>query len=293
MSKRDFLILIALMFLWGVNFIAIKIGADQFDPLLLTALRFTFAALPIIFFIKRPKVHWGWLLAYGSTFGLGVWGMMVWSISLGLSAGMAGLLLDMSIVFSLVLAVFVLKEKAGWPQWAGVTLAVIGLLMALQVQDGSVPLAVLPLTLIAALSWSLMTLVVKQSGTKDVFTFSVWGMAMAAVILLIAALARSGTDLFNAQLLAQFNKGVWFSILFQAYPTTLLGYWVWNRMTLKYGVSKVSMFPVLTPVFGMLASVVIYGEQIDGWKVAAFALILLGFACYQLKSDYQSPRVRA
>lgn len=279
MANRDFLILIALMFLWGVNFIAIKIGADQFDPLLLTALRFTFAALPIIFFIKRPKMYWGWLLAYGTTFGLGVWGMMVWSISLGLSAGMAGLLLDMSIVFSLVLAVFVLKEKAGWPQWTGVALAVSGLLVALQVQDGSVPLTVLPLTLIAALSWSLMTLIVKQSGTKDVFAFSVWGMAMAAVILLVAAFARSGTDLFSAQ----FNTGVWFSILFQAYPTTLLGYWVWNRMTMKYGVSKVAMFPVLTPVFGMMASALIYGEQIDIWKAAAFTLILAGFACYQLR----------
>lgn len=280
MANRDFLILIALMFLWGVNFIAIKIGADQFDPLLLTALRFTFAALPIIFFIKRPKVYWGWLLAYGTTFGLGVWGMMVWSISLGLSAGMAGLLLDMSIVFSLVLAVFVLKEKAGWPQWTGVALAVSGLLVALQVQDGSVPLTVLPLTLIAALSWSLMTLIVKQSGTKDVFAFSVWGMAMAAVILLVAAFARSGTDLFSAQ----FNTGVWFSILFQAYPTTLLGYWVWNRMTMKYGVSKVAMFPVLTPVFGMMASAWIYGEQIDIWKTAAFTLILAGFACYQIRA---------
>lgn len=279
MSFKDFCILLGLMFLWGVNFIAIKIGADQFDPFLLTALRFFFAAFPLILFIKMPAAAFRWLLAYGISFGLGVWGMMVLSISLGLSAGMAGLLLNMSIISSLFIAIFALKENVGWPQYTGVTLSVVGVLFAIQTQDGSVPLNVLPLTLIAAVSWSVMSLIVRRAPTTNIFSFSIWGMAMASVVLLIAAALHSGKHLLEEQ----FTLDVWGSILFQAYPTTLLGYWIWNRMIVKYGMSKVSMFPVITPLVAMLASIVVYQEQIDIWKSTAFMLILSGFICYQLK----------
>ena len=111
MSVRDLLITLALMCLWGFNFCVIKLGADQVNPILLTALRFTFAVLPVIFFVSRPKVPLGYVISYGITFGVGVWGMMVWSINLGVSAGMAGLLLDMSVVFSLFLGFWLLKER--------------------------------------------------------------------------------------------------------------------------------------------------------------------------------------
>lgn len=286
MTIKDISITLALMCLWGFNFSAIKLGADQTNPILLTALRFSFALFPAIFFVRRPSVQLRYLLAYGLTFGVGIWGMMVWSINLGVSAGMAGLLMDMSVVSSLLLGYWLLKEKITRNKTLGAALAVIGLLVCLMLEDGSVPLAGIPLTLIAAFSWSLMAVIVKKSGTQQAFAFSVWGMLFAPLPLVLLAYAFHGSQPF-IDLPAQLNKEVWFSILFQAYPTTLLGYWVWNRLTIKYPLSTMAPFTLLTPIFGLIGSMIFYGETVSTLKVLAYVLLLGGLAVSQWR-----PRVR-
>ena len=280
MSKKDILISVALMCLWGFNFSAIKLGAEQTDPILLTALRFGFAVFPAILFVRKPDVHWAYMLSYGLTFGVGIWGCMVWSMQLGVSAGMAGILLDMSLIFSLALGFFLLREHIGRNKLLGAALALIGLGAALALEDGSAPLKAVPLTLIAAFSWSLMSVIVKKSGTRQVFAFSVWGMSFAPFALAALAYAFHGAEVFYA-LPMQLNGEVWFSILFQAYPTTLLGYWIWNRLTLKYPISTMAPFTLLTPVFGLMGGMIFFQEELPLLKVLAFALVLGGLALSQ------------
>lgn len=280
MSRKDLTIIVALMCLWGFNFCAIKLGAEQSNPILLTAMRFGFAVFPAIFFVRRPDVHWRYMLSYGVTFGVGIWGCMVWSMQLGVSAGMAGILLDMSLIFSLALGVYFLREQVGRNQLLGAALALLGLFAALALEDGSVPLHAVPLTLIAAFSWSLMSVIVKKSGTKQVFAFSVWGMAFAPFALMALAYIFHGAEAFYA-FPAQLNGEVWFSILFQAYPTTLLGYWLWNRLTLKYPISTLAPFTLLTPIFGLIGGMIFFQEALPSTKVLAFALVLGGLALSQ------------
>lgn len=288
MTKKDICISLALMCLWGFNFSAIKLGAMQTDPILLTALRFTFAIFPAIFFVRRPPEAARYLIAYGLIFGLGVWGMMVWSINLGVSAGMAGLLMDMSIISSLVIGYLLLKEKITANKVFGAALAIVGLLVSLLLTDGSVPLRALPLTLIAALSWSLMALVVKKSKTRHVFAFSVWGMLFAPLPLILFAYISNGAQPF-LDFPSQLNEQIWFSILFQAYPTTLLGYWVWNKLTIKYPLSTMAPFTLLTPIFGLIGGVIFYNESVTLIKLLSFALILGGLAV----SQWQPKKVKA
>lgn len=280
MKTRDVIISLALMCLWGFNFCAIKLGADQTNPILLTAMRFSFAIFPAIFFVRKPDVPALYLVAYGVTFGAGIWGMMVWSINLGVSAGMAGLLMDMSIISSLLLGYWVFRERITRNKKWGALLAVLGLLACLSLEDGSVPLRGLPLTLIAAFSWSLMSVIVKKSNTTQVFAFSVWGMLFAPIPLLLLAYAFYGAQPFY-DLPSQMNGDVWFSVLFQAYPTTLLGYWVWNKLTLKYPLSTMAPFTLLTPIFGLIGSMIFFDEGISTLKVLAYVLVLGGLAVSQ------------
>ena len=160
-------------------------------------------------------------------------------------------------------------------------MAVIGLLFSLSLEDGSAPMAGIPLTLIAAFSWSLMGIIVKKSQTKQVFAFSVWGMAFAPIPLVILAYVFHGSQPF-LDLPDQMNEEVWFSILFQAYPTTLLGYWVWNYLTLKYPLSTMAPFTLLTPIFGLIGSMIFFDETVSDLKLIAFGLILGGLAVSQL-----------
>lgn len=275
MSVRDLLLAVALMCLWGFNFSVIKLGADQIHPIMLTALRFIFATLPIIFFVKRPNVHPKFLIAYGITFGLGVWGVMTWSITLGVSAGMAGLLMQLSVVFSLVLGVSLFKESLTLSKVVGAVFAVLGLSVSLTLTDGSVSTVGVAMSLIAALSWSLTAVIVKKANTKQIFAFSVWGMLFAPIPLLLIAITSGGLQVVT-QLPEQLNSEVWFSILFQAYPTTLLGYWFYNQLTMRYPLATVAPLTLLVPVFGLLGSYIFYDEAISNTKLIACSLILFG-----------------
>ena len=67
MPLKDLLIALVVIIAWGVNFVVIKVGLDGLPPMLLGALRFALVAFPAILLVKRPKLPWRWLIAYGAT----------------------------------------------------------------------------------------------------------------------------------------------------------------------------------------------------------------------------------
>ncbi|WP_085299960.1 EamA family transporter [Cognaticolwellia mytili] len=275
MNNRDLLLGIFVMIVWGLNFSVIKLGVSEIDPLLLTALRFTFAVIPAVFFVKRPQVKWRYLVGYGLTFAIGVWGMGSWSIQAGLSAGMASVLMQMNVVISLLVGYFLLKENITSMRIIGSVIAIMGLVLSILVTDGSVTTLGLLLILIASLSWSITSIIVKKAGTKEVFSFSIWGMLFAPLPLFILAfLQGSHQQLPTSDLLM--NPSVIFSVLFQAYPVTLFGYWVWNRLLVKYPLSTVAPLSLLVPIFGLLGSAIFYQEKIGTMKAVACILVLTG-----------------
>lgn len=275
MSNRDLLVAILVMAVWGLNFSVIKLGVGEADPVLVTALRFTFATFPAIFFVKRPDVKWIYLLSYGLVFTVGVWGMATWSIDAGLSAGMASILLQLNVFISVFLGYLFLNEPLSQTKLIGCLLAVSGLVLSLSVTDGTVSLAGVLLILIAALCWSIASIIIKRAATKEVFAFTVWAMLFAPVPLFLLAFYRSGAESF-VHTLQTWNSSLAFSILFQAYPVTLLGYWIWNRILSKYPLSTVAPLTLLVPIFGLLGGALFYQEQVESTKIISCLLILAG-----------------
>ncbi len=87
----------------------------------------------------------------------------------------------------------------------------------------------------------------------------------------------NGLSGFNA-LIHNINYLSIFSVLFQAYPVTLLGYWLWNKLITKYPMSTMAPLTLLVPLFGLLGSVIFYNEPIGITKLLACSLILSGIA---------------
>ena len=283
MNNRDLLLGIFVMIVWGLNFSVIKLGVGEIDPLLLTAFRFTLAVIPAVFFVKRPQVKWRYLVGYGLTFAIGVWGMGSWSIQAGLSAGMASVLMQMNVVISLLVGYFLLKERVATMKIVGSIIAITGLVFSVLVTDGSVTKLGLLLIFIASLSWSITSLIVKKAATKEIFAFSIWGMLFAPLPLFAFAFLQSSQEqLLTLDLLM--NRSVIFSALFQAYPVTLFGYWVWNRLLVKYPLSTVAPLSLLVPIFGLLGSAIFYQEQLGTMKAIACILVITGLMIGLIKT---------
>jgi len=277
MTQVHLLIAVTVACLWGFNFSVIKLGVDGMDPLILAGLRFTFAAIPAVFFIKRPNVTWSVLAGYGLTFGVGVWGMLTLSIHLGVSAGMSSLILQSSAFISVLLGVFFLKEKVTVLRKIGLLISLSGLALIFTLQDGSVTLIGILFACFASLSFSIVGLIIKKVTINDMFAFVVWSCIFAPIPLFVLSFILNGTSGY-AELINNMNYLNAFSVLFQAYPVTLLGYWLWNKLVAHYPISTMAPLTLLVPLFALLGSVIFYNEQIGMIKLLAYLFILSGVA---------------
>lgn len=277
MKLSHLLLAVLITAIWGVNFSVIKLGLHAVDPFLLAGIRFTLCALPAILFIKKPDVPWRYLIGYGLVFGIGLWGLVNLGIQAGLSAGIASLLLQFSAFFTLLLGSLVFRERLSRYQIAGGLIACAGLLSIFFITDGSVTISGVLLVLAGAIAWSVANIISKRAGTRQVFAFLVWSSAFAPLPLFLLDGVVNGMAGYRA-LHSHADSLALLSILFQAYPNTLLGYWVWNGLLKRYPVSTVAPLSLLVPVFGILGSVAIFGETLSTQKIAALLLIVTGLA---------------
>jgi O-acetylserine/cysteine efflux transporter len=277
MKPGHLLLAVLITAIWGANFSVIKLGLATVDPFILAGIRFSLCALPAIFFIKRPNVPWRFIIGYGLVFGIGLWGVVNLGIKSGLSAGIASLVLQFSAFFTIFLGAWVFKEALTRYQLAGIVIALGGLTSIIFIVDGSVNLPGLALVIVGAASWSIANIINKKAKTQDVFAFLVWSSAFSPLPLFLLDYAVNGTSGYAA-FASQINLTSVLSILFQVYPNTLFGYWVWNSLLKKYPVSTVAPLSLLVPVFGMLGSVLMFNESVPASKLLAMGLIIIGLA---------------
>jgi O-acetylserine/cysteine efflux transporter len=288
MDFRDLLLVIAVTVMWGSNFSVIDISLDGIDPFMLTALRFTFCALPLVFFIKKPEnVNSSVIALYGLLFGVGMCWLMNYGMYLGVSAGVTSLLLQFSAFFTVIWGVVLFGEKISAIHVTGILFALVGLLFIIHVTEGSAENKGLLLVLLAALCWSLCNVLIKKCKVRDIFSFVVWSSLYATPPLYLMTYWVKGAAPFQA-LITDFKAPVLLSILFQAYVATVFGYWAWNRLIKKYPASQVAPLSVIVPISGILTSWYVLDEPISNEKLFALVLTILGLALFMNASKIAS-----
>ncbi|EKO5150280.1 EamA family transporter [Vibrio fluvialis] len=288
MQGRDLLLIISVMAIWGFNFSMIKLGVSEMDPLLIAAARFFCATFPIIFFVRKPNVQWRYLMAYGLVFGTGIWGMASCSITFGLSSGMASVLLQTDVLTTVLVGVLLYKEVISARMAAGIVVSVVGLVVSIIYTNGNVTLAGVVFIMISAICWPLAGVIVRKSGTRSAFAFNIWGMLFAPLPLVALSVGMNGWDVLSTTY-QQWNSNAWISVLFQAYPTTVFGYWVWNKMVLKYPMSQLAPMTLLVSVFALLSGYAIYDEQLSLAQWVSCSTFLLGIGLVLYPQNKKQP----
>jgi O-acetylserine/cysteine efflux transporter len=261
MLKKHLALAVLVTLVWGVNFPLTKLGLRAIDPFVLTGIRFTLAALPLVFFIKRPAVQFRYVAAYGFIFGLGI----------------ASLIIQLSVFFTMGWGYVLFNEKIRRAQVLGAVLAVLGLAGIIATQHGDHALLGILLIVFSALAWSVGNVIIKQSGVKEIFSFMVWASLFPPIPLwLMAWWMRGGAAFENVG--ANLDLTAAGSILFQVYLATHFAYWGWNSLLKAYPVSTVAPLSLLIPVFGMTSSMLIIGERISMPNLLSIALIITGLA---------------
>lgn len=276
-GPRAFLLALAVVAVWGTNFVVIRIGLDALPPLLFAALRFTFAVIPLVFFIERPRVSWRDLALYGVYIGVGQFGLLFIAIDGLIAPGLASLVVQVQVVFTIGLAMRGTGERLVPVQYAALALAVAGMAMILSHTGGTTTPLGIALVVGAALSWSLGNMVSRRIGRVDMLAFVVWSSLFAVPPLFaLAFIFEGGPKITHA--IATAGPDVWAVVAWQAIGNTMFGYGAWGWLLARYPAASVSPMALLVPVFGMGAAAWWLHEPLPGWKITAAALIIGGLA---------------
>ena len=277
LSLRHFLLGLGVVAVWGTNFAVIKLALAQMPPLLFATLRFVAVILPAIFLVARPAVPWRNLAAYGLLIGVGQFGLMFIAMNGHISPGLASLVVQTQVFFTIGLAMWLSGERAHPVQGVSLALAAGGIGVILLHTDGSATPLGLVLMLLAALSWAGGNIVSRQAGRVNMLAYVVWSSAFAVPPLVVLTLWQEGwTPVRTA--LEHADAAAWAAVAWQAVGNSLFGYAAWGWLLARYPAATVTPMALLVPVFGMGASAFWLGESLPGWKLLAAALVMGGLA---------------
>lgn len=270
------LLVILVVIVWGVNFVTMKLALQELPPFFLCFVRFALVSVPAIFFIKRPSAPFKQLIAYSLAMFVLHFALMASGMQAGISAGLASLLLQTQVFFSILFASFLLKEKFSVWQLFGSLLSFCGIAIVGLSAEGEFSLKGLLLVLLSASIWGLGSVLVRRMGKVEARSLLVWSCSIAWPPLLLLSLIFETLPDFHA--LSYTTNG---SVLFIAIFSTIFGFGTWNWLLQFYPVSTIAPFTLLVPVFGMLSSAFFLNETLESWKLFSAILVISGL-CFNI-----------
>jgi O-acetylserine/cysteine efflux transporter len=281
LSPRDLLLTLAIVALWGFSFVPIKVGLREMPPFALAALRFFFAAFPLVFFISRPQIPWRQIAGYGFAIGVCQFGLLFLGMRLGMPAGLSSLVIQVQVFFTIGLAIAFLGDRLHAQNLAGAGIATLGivLLAAYKLIGGATATLVgFALVLIAAFAWAVGNVVAKRAAgahDADMFALVVWSSLVPPLPLAaLSWLFEGGPAVPGAVMHA--SALTWGCILFLAWGATLFGFASWAGLMHRYPTGLISPFALLIPVSGLASGALFLDESLAPMQAAGVLLILAG-----------------
>jgi O-acetylserine/cysteine efflux transporter len=261
--------------IWGLNFVVVEVGLDDFPPLLLSALRYTLASLPLLVLGGGALVPWKWVLAVGGAIGVVKFSLLFVGMDVGMPAGLASLVLQVQAFFTLGFAAVLLRERLRAAQVAGLVLASAGLALVASGLDGVATPAGFALVVAAAGAWGVGNVAIKRAAPADPFRFMSWMCLVPPIPLFVLSLAFEGPrEVGDA--LAGIDFGGLGAVAYIAFAATTVGWGLWAYLMRAYSASTVAPFSLLVPVFGLAFAALLLGEPVGVRVIVAAVLVVAG-----------------
>jgi len=286
LTTRDLGSALLVILIWGTNFVAMKFALRELTPFQLGAGRFAFATLPLVLFLRPPKLPWRLTVLYGLCQGVGQFGLLFLSLKVGMSAALASVILQTQVFFTAFLSSLLLRERVGFALRIGLGLAALGLVCfgmnyAQPGHAGATTIAGFALCLGAAFMWAASNIVVRRareiSPQFDVVSFMAWSGAVP--VLPFVALSLAFDDPSTRWNWTSLSFTAVASVAYLGWMATILGYALWTRLLKRHPVNRVAPFSLGVPVIGIASGMLVLGDAVSDWQWAGIALIVAALVC--------------
>lgn len=275
MNRRDSLLAALVASVWGFNFVVIDWGMGDVPPLLFLTARFLLVVFPAVLLVPRPQVPWRVVATIGVFMSLGQFGFLYVGMAAGMPPGLAALVLQAQVIFTVLIAAGVLRERPTPGQVAGVLLGSVGLLVVAVGRGGQVPLLALALTLLAALTWGIGNVLSRASGVRGGLSLTVWSALVVPVPLLALSLLLDGPAAVGDGL-AAFGWEALLSTLYTAGLASLVGYGIFNTLLWRNPSASVVPWVLLAPVVAMGSAALLLDQRPNPAEALGGLLLVLG-----------------
>ena len=281
LTPRQWLILILLTVIWGLNWPVMKIGVTGFPPLTFRmvclalgtpVLGLALVVMKVPFRIERQ--HWPELLVL-SVFNMFIWhGLIIIAVQ-SLSSGRAAILGYTMPMFSAVIGALFFGNRLQARAWGGVAAAALGVVLLLWHELSNLsgkPLGVL-LALVAASTWALGTQLLRRTHMPvPTLAISFWMTLMTAVVMSTLALV------FERDQWAPPSEATWFSIVFNAVLVFGFAHAAWFYLARSLPPVASTLSVMLIPVLGVFSGSLWLGEVLH-WQDWAAVLLMVTSIC--------------
>jgi O-acetylserine/cysteine efflux transporter len=277
MRRRDVLLGVAVAVAWGLNFVAIGQGLHDLPPLLFVGLRYSFAAVPLVFLVRPPDVSRGKVVQLGLLGGVGQFGLLFLGVSAGMPAGLSSVVLQAQMPFTVLLGVVLLHERPGRRQLVGLGTAVCGLVLVGAYRGAAVPLVAVALVVAAGACWAGANAVAGAARSTRPFSLLVHASAVSAPVMLGLSLVFEGPRR-DLEALQGMDREAFLSLAYVVVIATVAGYGAWYWLLARYDSSAVSAFPLLAPVAALSSAWVLLDEAVPVGQLVGAGLAVGGVA---------------
>jgi O-acetylserine/cysteine efflux transporter len=280
MSPRHAALAVLVAVIWGFNFVVIDwgmepVGGESIPPLLFVALRFLAVVLPAAFFVPRPKAPWRTVVAVGVFMSLGQFGFLYTSMDAGMPPGLAALVLQAQVLFTVLIAALWLRERPTGRQLLGVLVGAAGLGVVGVGRGGHIGLGALLLCLAGALSWGIGNVVSRRAGVRSGLSMAVWSSLVVPVPLVLLSLVVNGPHPVG-HAIAHLGWHALLSTLYTAGLASLVGYSIFNGLLARYPASSVVPFVLIAPPVAMLSAWLLLDQVPNAAELVGGVVVLGG-----------------
>ncbi|MBV1838445.1 DMT family transporter [Acetobacter estunensis] len=284
-DARVVIVMALLCAVWGFQQVAMKAVALDMAPVLQAAVRSGGAAVVVgmLVVVRReghalyeiPRVP---ALAVGLCFALEFL-LVGEGLRFTSAAHMSIFLYTAPVFIALGLHLRLPEERLGSRQWIGIGLAFLGIVVSFVGRGTGMPSGSGNQEWIgdlcgigAGVSWALTTLIIRFSprlASAPATVMLLCQLAGAFVLLLIAAGLTGQMKVTVTPLLVS-------SLVFQTFIVSILTLLVWFSLLRVYLASRLGALSFMTPLFGVMASVVVLHEVLDRSFLEGGALVMVG-----------------
>lgn len=282
MKHSELLLATSVPLLWGIGFTFAKAGLNEFPPLFLMGLRFTLAALTLVWFVPIPRGQLRqifWISFVGSTLQ---YGMTFTGLSM-LDASLAIIIIHLEVPFSVLLAAIVLKDKQGSQRVLGMLISFVGIVLIAGQPSLSEQLPAILLTAAGAMTWAVGQIMVKRlENPPSGFALTAWIAVFSGPQMILGSFMFEDSQLES---LANASWIGWGVILYLALIMTVLDYGIWYHVLSRNHVSKVMPVMLLLPVSTIASSMLFLGEEPSPMIFVGAAVVIGGVSMIVITKD--------